>query len=70
MIAYRPAGCARLCAPRPLPALVATPWGEGPVVDRLRIADGELVLAGLVSLRRGVAPDDDWRFGRVRNNFV
>lgn len=54
------------CAgPQPILAAMTTDWGETPEVDRVATLDTELVFAGLVELRRGVAPDDDWRFARV-----
>ncbi len=61
---YRPPGG---CCDKPLPLtrLLFSDWGAGPVVDRVRIEDGELVLAALVAARERVAPADDWRFARV-----
>lgn len=65
VIPYRPPGCGPGCTKRGLTELATTPWETGPVIDRLRVPDGELVLAGLVGLRRGLVPADDWRFARV-----
>ncbi len=61
---YRPPpGC---CArPVALEDLLFKPWARGPVVDRVRVEDGELVIAAMVAARVGVAPADDWRFDRV-----
>ena len=57
-----PDGC---CSrPMPLAKLLLSRWDDGPVVDRVRVEDGELVLAALVAAREGVAPSDDWRFAR------
>lgn len=51
--------------PRSVFAAMSTDWGATPVVDRVWSLDTELIFAGLVEMRRGVAPDDDWRFSRV-----
>lgn len=54
------------CAgPRSVFSAMSTDWGETPVVDRVSSLDNELIFAGLVEMRRGVAPGDDWRFARV-----
>lgn len=65
VIPYRPPGGRVGTVPMALPTLLFSPWDRGPVVDRLSVADGELVLAAFVGLRRGLAPQDDWRFARV-----
>lgn len=51
--------------PRPILAAITSDWAASPVVERIMALDTELVLAGLVEMRRGVAPEDDWRFGRM-----
>lgn len=55
------------CCDRPvaLDSLLFKPWAKGPVVDRVRVEDGELVIAALAGARVGVAPETDWRFERV-----
>ena len=60
---HPPAGCCD--RPLPLPKLLFSRWDAGPVVDHVRVEDGELVLAALVAAREGVAPADDWRDQRV-----
>jgi len=61
---YRPpAGCCD--RPLALDSLLFQNWGKGPVVDRVRLEDGELVIAALVAARAGVSAPDDWRFARV-----
>jgi len=61
---YRPpAGCCD--RPIPIHELLLADWAQGPVVDTVRVEDGELVIAALVAAREGVASGDDWRFGRV-----
>jgi hypothetical protein len=64
VVHYRPpAGC---CGrPVTLDELLFKPWDAGPEVDRVRVEDGELVIAALVAARQGVAAPDDWRFARV-----
>jgi hypothetical protein len=54
------------CAgPRSVLAAISADWGATPVVERVSALDTELVFSGLVAMRRGVAPDDDWRFSRM-----
>jgi hypothetical protein len=61
---YRPpVGCCD--RPLTLDRLLLTPWETSPIVDRRRVEDGELVIAALVAARIGVAPAEDWRWGRV-----
>lgn len=61
---YRPpAGCCE--RPLPLDNLLFQNWGAGPEVDRVRVEDGELVIAALVAARAGLSDPDDWRFARV-----
>lgn len=61
---YRPpAGCCD--RPLPLDRLLLGRWDSGPVVDRVRVEDGELMLAALIAARERVAPAQDWRFARV-----
>lgn len=64
VVLYRPP---QGCCDRPLPLdrLLLDRWDRGPVVDRRRVEDGELVIAALVAARAGVAPADDWRRDRV-----
>lgn len=64
IVHYRPpAGCCE--RPLPLDALLFKDWGQGPEVDRVRVEDGELVIAALVAARVGVSAPDDWRFART-----
>jgi len=64
VVHYRPPeGCCE--TPVALDSLLFEPWARGPVVDRARIEDGELVIAAMVAGRAGVTAADDWRFDRV-----
>lgn len=60
---HPPAGCCD--RPLPLDELLLGRWDRGPVVDRVRVEDGELLLAALVAARERAAPAEDWRFARV-----
>ncbi|MCB1358446.1 MAG: hypothetical protein KDK53_18810 [Maritimibacter sp.] len=55
------------CCDRPLPLseLLFGRWDRGPVVARVRVEDGELMLAALVAARERAAASEDWRFDRV-----
>lgn len=45
--------------------LISTPWTRGPVIDTVRIPDGEAIMAAMVWARIGTAPKADWRYSRI-----
>ncbi|MCB1328175.1 MAG: hypothetical protein KDK28_01325 [Maritimibacter sp.] len=55
------------CCDQPLPVLelLFSRWDRGPVVARVEVEDGELMLAALVAARERTAAAQDWRFDRV-----
>lgn len=65
VVPYVPPDPSCCTGPNSILSVVVKPWGKTPVVDRVNALDTELVFSGLVEMRRGVAPDDDWRFSRM-----
>lgn len=60
---HPPPGCCD--RPVPLDELLFGRWDRGPVVARVEVEDGELMLAALVAARERAAASEDWRFDRV-----